>query len=89
MDKVHVYMCFHIASIRSTAGKKTRLFPSPFLFSPSRFLILAKLFWNDYLAPCSTALRSATEKKELGGYVTVPCPSKLTRRGSTADWLKF
>ena len=25
MDKVHIYMCLHIASIISTAGNKTRL----------------------------------------------------------------
>ena len=42
MDKVQVYMCLHlhIASIKSTAGNKTRLFPSP-------FLILAESFRND------------------------------------------
>ena len=27
MDKVHVYMCWHIASIKSTAGNKTSFFP--------------------------------------------------------------
>ena len=31
MDKVHVYMCLHIATIKSTAGNKTKLFSSPFL----------------------------------------------------------
>ena len=82
MGKVHVYMCFHIALIKSTAGNKTRLFPSPFLISTIWFLILA-----DYVAACSTALRSATEKNEVGGYVTVPCPSKMTQRNSTADGL--
>ena len=89
MGKVHVYMCLHIASIESTAGNKTRFFPSPFLISTSRFLILADAIRNDYIAACSTALRSATEKNELSGYVTVPCPSKMTQRSSPADWLKF
>ena len=89
MDKVHVYMCLHIASIKSTAGNKTRLFPSPFLIFTSRFLILAEAFRNDYVAAFSNALRSTTEKNELGGYVTVPCPSKMTQRSSTAAWLKI
>ena len=89
MNKVHVYMCFHFASIKSTAGNKTKFFPSPFLISTSRLLILAEAFRNDHVVACSTALRSATERRELGGYVTVPCPSKMTQRSSTADWLKF
>ena len=76
MDKVHVYMCLHIASIKSTAGSKTTLFRRPFLFSGSWFLILAEAFRNDHVAACSTALRSATERNELGGYVTVTCSSK-------------
>ena len=62
MDKVHVYMWLHTASIKSTAGNKTRLFPSPFHISTSWRLTLAEAFWNDDLAACSTALRSATEK---------------------------
>ena len=77
MDIVNVYMCFHIVSIKSTDGNKARLFPRPFFISNSRVLILAEAF------------RSATEKNELGGHVTVPCPSKLTQRSSTADWSKF
>ena len=89
MGKVLVYMRLHIASITSTAGNKTRLFPSPFFISTGGFLILAEAFRNDQVAACSTALRSATEKKEKGGYVTVPCSSKMTRRSSTADWFKF
>ena len=76
MDKVHVYMCLHIASIESSAGNKTRFFPSPFLFSTSWFLILAEAFRNDHVAACSTALRSATENIEMGGYVTVRVCSK-------------
>ena len=88
MDKVYVYMCLHIVSIESTAGNKTRLFSSPLLISTSRFLILAEAFRNDYVASCSTALRSATEKNEMGNYVTVPCPYKLTQRSTATDWLK-
>ena len=89
MDKAHVYMCLHMALIKSAAGNKTRLFPSPFLNSTSWFLILDKAFRNDHVAACSTVLRSATEKNEIGGYVTVPCASKMTQRSSTADWVKF
>ena len=85
MSKVHVYMCFHIASIKSTAGNKTKLFPSPFLVTTGWFLILAKAFRNDYLAAFSTAHRSATEKNEIGGYVTVLYLSKMTQHYSTAS----
>ena len=89
VGQVHVYMCLHIALIKSTAGNKTRLFPSPFLFSTSWFLILAEAFRNDHVATCSTATRSAAEKNEVCGYVTVPCSSIMSRRSSTADWLKI
>ena len=88
-DKVHVYMCLRIASVKSTAGNKNWLFSSVFYISSSWFLTLDEMFRNDYVAACSTALRSATENNELGGYVHVPCPSKTTKRSSTADWLKF
>ena len=84
MEKFHVYMCLHIALIKSTAGNKTKFFPSPFLISTSRFLILAEAIRNDHVAACSTALSSATEKNEMGGYVTVSCSSKITQRSSTA-----
>ena len=41
MDKLHLYICFHNASIKSTtAGNKTRLFPSPFLT-----LLAGSSFW--------------------------------------------
>ena len=89
MDKVHLYRCLHIASIKSTVGNKTRLFPSLFLISTSWNLTLVEAFRNDHVTTCSTALRSATEENELGGYVTFPCPSKVTHRSSTADWLIF
>ena len=65
-------MCLHIASFQSTAGNKTRLFLSPFLISTGRSCILAEAFRNIHVAACSTALRSAIEKKEMGGYVTIP-----------------
>ena len=89
MDKVHVYMCLHIALIESTAGNKTTLFPSPFLISTTCFLILAEAFPNDQVATCSTALPSATEKNEMGSCVTVSCSTKTTQRSGTADWVKF
>ena len=87
--KVHVYTCFHIALIKSTAGNKTRLFMSPFLISISRSFVLAQAFRNDHVAVCSTTLRSAAGKIEMGGYLTVPYPSKVKQHSSTADWLKF
>ena len=83
MDKVHVYTCLHIASTKSTAGNKT------FLISTNRFLILAEAFRNNQVAAYSTAVCSATERNEMGGYVTVACSSKMTQRSSTVDWLKF
>ena len=86
--KIHVYMWLHYASVKSTVGNKTRPFPSPFHVSTSSRLTLAEAFWNDYVAACSTTLRSATEEIESSGYVTVPCPSKVTKHSSTADWLK-
>ena len=89
MDKVYVYTYLHTASIESTAGNKIRLFPSPFLISTRSFWLLAEAFRNDCIAACITALRSTTEEKKSGGYVTVPCSSKVTQLSSTADWLKF
>ena len=89
IDKVHVYKWLHTASIKSTAGNKTRLFTSSFHISTSSRLTLAETLRNDLVAACSTALRSATEENESGGYVYVPCPSKVTQHSSTADWPKF
>ena len=83
------YMWLHTASIKSTAGNKTRLFPSPFHIFTSSPLTLAGSLRNNYVAACSTALRSATEENESGGYVTVPSPSKVTQHSSTTDWRKF
>ena len=86
MDKV-LLTCLLIAYC--TAGNKTRLFCSPFLISTSMFLILAEVFWNDHVAAGSTALRSVTEKNEMGGSLTVPCSFKMTQRSSTVDWFNF
>ena len=61
IGKVHVCMCLRFESIKSTAGEKTRFFPSPFFISTSRFFILE--FLNDH--------RSAAEKNEMDGYVFV------------------
>ena len=85
LEKLHVYMWLHTASIKSTIGEKTRLFPSPFFVSTSSRFTLAGAFRNDYVAACSTALRSATDENESGGYVTVLCPAKVTQHSSTAD----
>ena len=89
MEKAYNCMCLQIASIKSTAGNKTRFFPCPFLISTSRFSVLAEAFRNKHVSACSTALRSATEKNEIGGYVTVLCSSEMTQRSSTVDWIKF
>ena len=82
-------MWLHTASIKYPVGNKTRPFLSPFHVSTSSRLTLAGAFWTDHVAACSTALRSAIEENESGGYVTVPCPSKVKKHSSTADWLKF
>ena len=86
----HNYMLGkNIASIKSTFGTKLGFFHFPFLVTTGWFLILAKVFRNDYEAACSTAGRSATEKNAIGGFVTVPCFYKMAQHNSTADWLKF
>ena len=82
-------MWLHTASNKSTVGNKARFFPSPFHVSTSSRLTLAGAFRNDYLAACSTALRSAIEENDLGGYISVPCPSKLKQLSSTADRLRI
>ena len=89
MDKARVYMCVHIASMKSTAGKRTKISSNLFHISTSSRLTSAEAFRNDHVAACSTAPRNATEENESGGNVTVLCPSKVTQRSSTADWLKF
>ena len=82
-------MCLQIALIENTAGYNTRFFPRPLLTSISWLLILVEAFQNDHVAACSSALCSATETNEMGGYVIVPCSSKITLRCSTGDWHKF
>ena len=79
----------HASSIKITVRNKLGLFPSPFHIATSSRLILAGAFRGGYVAACSTAFRSATEENDSGGYVDVPCPSKLRQHSSTADWLKF
>ena len=87
MDKFNVYMFLHIASNKVTAGNKTRLFLSPFHISTGSPLTLADEFRNNHVTACSTALRSATDENEWGGYVTAPCPSKVAQHSSAADIL--
>ena len=82
-------MWLQTASIKPTVGNKTGFFLRPFHVSTSSRFTLAGAFWSDHVAACSTALRSATEGNESGGYVAVPCPSKVKQHSSTADWLKF
>ena len=88
IEKVYVYMWLYTASIKSTVGNKTTPFPSPFRVSTSSCLTLAGAFRNNYVTACSNALRSATEEND-SGYVTVPCPFKVTERSSSADWMEF
>ena len=82
-------MWLHPASNKSTVGNKTRFLFSPVHVSTSSRLTLAGAFRSDDVAACSTGLRSAAEESGSGGYVTVPCPSKVKQHSSTADWLKF
>ena len=89
MIKVHVYLRLHTASVKSTAGNKSRLFLTPFHISTSSSLTFAEAFRNDHVAACRTALRSAAEENESDGHVTVPCPFKLTLQNSILDWLKL
>ena len=70
-------------------GTELGFFPSPFHVSTSSRLTLIAEFRSDYVAACSIALHSATEENESGGYVAVPCLSKVKQPISTADWLKF
>ena len=79
----------HATSIKTNVGNKLGLFPSPFHTSTSSRLTLAGAYRGDYVAACSTAFRSNTEENDSGGYVDVPCPSKVKQRSITADWLKF
>ena len=83
------YSFLHAASIKSTVGNKLGLFSSPFHISTNSRPTLAGAFHGGYVAACRTAFRSTTEENDSGGYVDVPCPSKLKQNSSTADWLEF
>ena len=75
-DKVHVYKCLHIASSNPQLGTKLISLPvrSSFLLAGSA---ISEAFQNDYVAACGTVFRSSTVKNETGGYVSVPCSSKM------------
>ena len=75
--------------IHCWVGNKTRLLPSSVHVSTSSHLTLAGEFRSDYVAACSTALRSATEEIESCGHVAVPCPSKVKQHSITASWLRI
>ena len=89
LKKLMFHMWLHTASIKSTVGNKTKLFPSPLHVFTSSSFSLAGAFRSDYVAACRTALRSATEENELGGYVAVACLSKVKQLSSRADWLRI
>ena len=81
-------MCLHIAHrLKALLGTKLVFFNLS-LISASWFY-LAEVFRNDNFVACSTALRSATETNEIGGYVTVPFSSQMTQHSCRADWPKF
>ena len=76
-----MFRCVYILHlINPLLGPKLGFFPRPFLISTSWLFILAEAFRNDHVAACSTALRSATQNNELGGYVTIQCSSEITQR---------
>ena len=52
VEKLLVYMCVYIASVKSTGGNKTSLFSSPLLIFTSWFLFLAEALRNDQVAAC-------------------------------------
>ena len=89
MGKVHVYVCLQIVSNKATAEKKLSFFLVGFSFLLAGSSLWPKRSGTNHVAACSTALRSATEMNEMGSYVTVPCPSEMTQRSSTAGWLKL
>ena len=84
-----MFTCGYILLRLNPLLGKTGHFASPFHVSSSPRLTLAGAFRRDYVAACSTALRSATEENESGGHVAVACPSKVKQRSSTAGWLNF
>ena len=73
-----MFTCSYIQHrLNPLLGTKLGFFPSPFHVSTNSRFTLAGAFRSDYVAACSTALRRITEENESGGYVTVPCPSKV------------
>ena len=78
-------MWLHTAWNKSTVENETKLFLGPFHVSTISRITLAGAFRSDHVAACSTVHRSATEKIESGGYVTIPCPSKVKQHSSTMD----
>ena len=90
MLKQFMFTCGYILHrLNPLLGTKPDFFLARCTFCTSSRLILAGAFRSDYVAACSTALRSSTEDNESGGYVAVPCPSKVTQLCSTATWQKF
>ena len=80
-----MFTCVYILHrLNPLPGTKLGFFPVCFsvLLAGSSFW---RKPWNDDVAACSTALRSAIEKNEMGGYVTVPGSSKMTQCSSTKD----
>ena len=67
LDKVHVYMWLHTASIKSADGNKTGLFSCPLHSSTSSRLTSAGTIRSDYVAASGSAFRSATQENESGG----------------------
>ena len=78
---------FYATSIKTTVWNKLGLYLSAFNISTSSCLTLAGAFRGGFVAACSTAFRCATEENDSGGYVDVPCPSKVKQHSSTADWV--
>ena len=85
----HNYMLGNDVASINLFWNKTRFFLSPFLVTTNRFLVLAEASRNHLVTGCSTALRSATEENQTGGYITVPCSSRMTQRSSTLGWIRF
>ena len=81
--------CLHASSYKPTVRNKLGLFPCPFHVSTISRPTLGGAFRGGYVAACSTVFRSTTEENASGGYVDVPCPSKVKQSSTTADWLKF
>ena len=88
LEKFIFTSCYILHRLIPLLGTKLGFFLCPFPGSTSSRLALAGAFPREYVAACSTALRSATEENESGGHVTVRSPPKVKQHSSTADWLK-